>query len=284
VRPLVCSGVAVSVLPFHHPLVAAEEYAMLDQLSGGRLVLGAGSGYLKHEFEGFYLAPWEKRARFDEALKILVQAWEGKPFSYHGLYHHVENARIAVTPLQKPHPPLWIAILQPEAAYHVGKQGQNIMLIPYATCETKDDLKVIIDAYYRGYTEAAHAGQPDIAVALHTYVSASPGSARGESEEALNRYVRSRLYAKRRSYDELEAAGLILSGDAVPGRRILRVDAHVGVNGVAPEAVPDHFVVHLTVAHPMPVPGNSALECSRWNGWNNRFAWFGSNPAPSSRT
>src|SRR6266700_1155096 len=92
-------GVAVSVLPFHHPLVAAEEYAMLDQLSGGRLVLGVGSGYLKHEFEGFYIGPWEKRARFDEALKILVQAWEGKPFSYHGLYHHVENARIAVMDL-----------------------------------------------------------------------------------------------------------------------------------------------------------------------------------------
>ncbi len=137
-------GVAVSVLPFHQPLVAAEEYAMLDQMTGGRLVLGVGSGYLKHEFEGFYLAPWEKRARFDEALKIMVQAWEGKPFSYHGLYHHVENTRIAVTPLQKPHPPMWIAILRQEAAYHVGKQGQNIMLIPYATCETKDDLKSVI--------------------------------------------------------------------------------------------------------------------------------------------
>src|SRR5258706_366724 len=67
-------GVAVSVLPFHQPLVAAEEYAMLDQMTGGRLVLGVGSGYLKHEFEGFYLAPWEKRARFDEALKRYVRS------------------------------------------------------------------------------------------------------------------------------------------------------------------------------------------------------------------
>ena len=207
-------GVAVSVLPFHQPLLAAEEYAMLDQMTGGRLVLGVGSGYLKHEFEGFYLAPWEKRARFDEALKIMVQAWEGKPFSYHGLYHHVENTRIAVTPLQKPHPPMWIAILRQEAAYHVGKQGQNIMLIPYATCETKDDLKSVINEYYRGYTEAANAERSDIAVALHTYVSESLGSARAEAEEALKRYVRSRLYAKRRSYDELETAGLILFGDA----------------------------------------------------------------------
>jgi alkanesulfonate monooxygenase SsuD/methylene tetrahydromethanopterin reductase-like flavin-dependent oxidoreductase (luciferase family) len=88
------------------------------------------------------------------------------------------------------------------------------MLIPYATSETKDDLKGVIDEHYRGYTEAANAERPDIAVALHTYVSESPGAARAEGEEALNRYVRSRLYAKQRSYDELETAGLILFGDA----------------------------------------------------------------------
>jgi alkanesulfonate monooxygenase SsuD/methylene tetrahydromethanopterin reductase-like flavin-dependent oxidoreductase (luciferase family) len=109
---------------------------------------------------------------------------------------------------------MWIAILRQEAAYHVGKQGQNIMLIPYATCETKDDLKSVINEYYRGYAEAANAERPDIAVALHTYVSESLASARAEAEEALKRYVRSRLYAKRRSYDELETAGLILFGDA----------------------------------------------------------------------
>lgn len=223
-------GVAVSVLPFHQPLVAAEEYAMLDQISGGRLVLGVGSGYLKHEFEGFYLAPWEKRARFDEALQIMLQAWQGKPFSYHGLYHHVENTRIAVTPLQKPHPPVWVAILRPEAAYHVGKQGQNIMLIPYATCETKDDLKSVINEHHQGYTEAAHAERSDIAVALHTYVSESPASARAEAEEALDRYVHSRLYAKRRSYDELEAAGLILFGDAEQVSNRIRELEAAGMN------------------------------------------------------
>ncbi len=208
-------GVAVSTLPFHNPLLLAEEYAMLDQLSGGRLVLGVGSGYLKHEFEGFQIGPWEKRARFDDALEILLRAWQGEPFSFHGLYHHIENTRIAVTPLQKPHPPYWIAILRPEAAYFVGKQGRNIMLIPYATCETRDELKEVIDSFQRGRAEApAGESQPaDVAVALHTYVSADPQRTRAESEEALDNYVGTRLYAKRRSYDQLDAAGLILFGD-----------------------------------------------------------------------
>ena len=214
-------GVAVSVLPFHHPLVVAEEYALLDQLTGGRLVLGVGSGYLQHEFDGFRMGPWEKRARFDEALEIMRQAWLGRPFTYHGLYHHVQNTRIAVTPVQRPHPPLWTAILRAEAAYHVGRQGQDIMLIPYATAGTVDDLGGIIAAFTRGRAEAATgagpgagpAGRGDVAVALHTYVGERADQVRPDSEAALDRYVRSRLYARRRSYDELEAAGLILFGD-----------------------------------------------------------------------
>ncbi len=221
-------GVAVSVLPFHHPLVVAEEYAMLDQLMNGRLALGVGSGYLKHEFDGFYIGPWEKRARFDEALEIMLQAWEGKPFSYHGLYHHVENTRIAVTPIKSPE--LWIAILRADAAYYVGKQGRNIMLIPYATCEKIDDLKDVIEEHSRGFAEAGTTQPHDVAVALHTYISANPAKTRVEVEEALNRYVNTRLYAKRRSYDQLDAAGLVLFGDAEQVVARIRELEAVGVN------------------------------------------------------
>ena len=128
------------------------------------------------------------------------------------------------------------------------------MLIPYATCETKDDLKVVIDAYYRGYSEAGYTGKPDIAVALHTYVSSSPGNTRAESEEALNRYVHSRLYAKRRSYDELEAAGLILFGDAMQVSSRIRELEATGLN------------------HLMILPDFGALEAERVLASLTRFA------------
>lgn len=247
-------GVAVSVLPFHHPLAVAEEYAMLDQLTDGRLVLGIGSGYLKHEFEGFYISPAEKRERFDDALAILLKAWEGNSFSYHGLYHHVEHTRIAVTPLQKPHPPLWIAILRPEAAYHIGKQGRNIMLIPYASAKTKDDLKAIVDEYRRGFAESDSTSAPDIAVAFHNYVSTDTAHARSEAEEALDRYVRTRLYARRRSYDELDAAGLILFGDAAQVTERLKEFDTIGIN------------------HIMILPDFGALEAQRVHASMERFA------------
>ena len=67
-------GAAVVVLPFDNPLRTAEDFAMVDVLSNGRLVLGVGSGYLKHEFEGFGVLPEEKRGRFDEGLHVLLEA------------------------------------------------------------------------------------------------------------------------------------------------------------------------------------------------------------------
>jgi alkanesulfonate monooxygenase SsuD/methylene tetrahydromethanopterin reductase-like flavin-dependent oxidoreductase (luciferase family) len=223
-------GIAISPLSMHHPLRAAEEYAMLDQITGGRLLLGVGSGYLKHEFDGFSIGPWEKRARFDEALDVVLKAWKGETFSYHGLYHHVRDTRIAVTPLQDPHPPLWMAVLRAEAALHVGRKGQDIMLVPYATCETQADLGDVVRQHAEGLDQAAQDRTRDVAVAFHTYVSESPEKARSEAGEAFDRYVGSRLYARRRSWDELESAGLSLFGDPELVSERVRALEVLGVN------------------------------------------------------
>ena len=129
-------GAAVVVLPFDNPLRAAEDYAMVDILSSGRLDLGAGAGYLAHEFEGFGIDPEEKRERFDEALEILLKAWTGERFSYQGKYHQVRDVRLNVVPVQKPRPPVWIATLRADRAPSVGARGFPVMLIPYASAET----------------------------------------------------------------------------------------------------------------------------------------------------
>ncbi len=246
-------GVAVSVLPFHHPMVAAEEYALLDQLSGGRLALGVGSGYLRHEFEGFLIDPSEKRARFEESLDIILKAWSGEPVTYSGRFYRVDGARIAVTPVQRPHPPLWTAILRPEAAWHVGRQGRDIMLIPYATSASIDDLGQVVAEFTGGRAESGAAGG-DVAVAIHTYVAERPDQARPEAEAALDRYVRTRLYAKQRDYDELERAGLILFGDPDQvSRRIGQLEA-------------------LGVTHLLILANFGALEAERVRASMERFA------------
>ncbi len=207
-------GAAVVVLPFDNPLRTAEDFAMVDVLSNGRLVLGVGSGYLKHEFEGFGIAPQEKRGRFDEGLHVLLEAWSGERFSHNGEHFQIENVGLNVLPVQRPHPPLWVAILSNGAAYHVGKRGLPIMTIPYATTESFDELAQTAREFRRGFMESGRdAEQATIRFGLHVHCGETTEGARAEAREAMDRYVRTRLYAKHRSFEELIQKDLVAFGD-----------------------------------------------------------------------
>lgn len=223
-------GAAVVVLPFRNPLLVAEEYAMVDVLSGGRLNLGTGAGYLRHEFEGFGVSPEDKRERFDEALEVLLAAWRGERFSYQGRFHRVTDVQLNVRPLQQPRPPIWIAILRNEAAAHVGKKGFPIMMIPYATTERLAELAETVTAFRDAFLEAG--GDPreaTVPFGLHTYVSDSFERATAEAREALDRYVRTRLYARQRSYESLVDRHLIAFGGPDDVVRVARMYEQAGL-------------------------------------------------------
>ncbi len=101
-------GTAVIVLPLHHPLIVAEDIATADLLTGGRLDIGLGRGYQSYEFERLGLSLVDSRERFEEGLDILLKAFDGKPFSYEGKHYRFGETSVFPTPIQKPHPPLWI--------------------------------------------------------------------------------------------------------------------------------------------------------------------------------
>ena len=206
-------GVAVAVLPFHDPVRLAEDYATLDQLSDGRLALGVGSGYLAHEFAGFGIDPSEKRDRFDEALAVLELAWRGDRFSHHGRYFRYEDIALNVAPVQQP-VPLWVAVLRTEAAFHIGARGRNLMMIPYASLDDFSHFAAVAAEYRRGRADAGlDPAGGDLILAFHTHVSTTREAAVAEARPALDQYVATRLYARRRSLDELDAKGLILIAD-----------------------------------------------------------------------
>ena len=216
-------GAAVVVLPFDNPLRVAEDYAMVDILSNGRLNLGAGSGYLSHEFDGFWIPGEEKRERFDEGLEILLRAWTGARFSYEGKYHRVRDVQLNVLPLQKPRPPIWIAILRNEAAAFVGQKGFPIMLIPYATTEQLAELAETVRAFREAFVAAG--GRPEEATVpfgLHTYCAESFDEARAHAREAMDRYVRTRLYAKQRPFELLVEKSLVAFGSPQDVIRVAR--------------------------------------------------------------
>src|SRR5213596_901953 len=103
-------GTAVIVLPWHNPVLLAEQAATLDLMSGGRLDFGIGKGYRRNEFDGFCIPIEEADARFEEALSVILKAWTSDaPFSHAGRYWRFADIVVEPPPAQRPHPPLWMA-------------------------------------------------------------------------------------------------------------------------------------------------------------------------------
>jgi alkanesulfonate monooxygenase SsuD/methylene tetrahydromethanopterin reductase-like flavin-dependent oxidoreductase (luciferase family) len=205
-------GTAISILTFHNPLTVAESYAMVDVLSGGRLVFGVGSGYLAHEFAGYAIDPAEKRDRFDENLAAVKRLLAGERVTAQGRYHVIDAVKLNVLPLQR-EVPLYVAILRREAAYHVGRQGHNMLCVPYASLESFGDIATLIGEFNKGRAESGSpASENSAAVTLHTHVAESDAAARRNAERPFNLYVDTRLYAKKSTYDDAMRNGLHLFG------------------------------------------------------------------------
>ncbi|MQC19361.1 MAG: LLM class flavin-dependent oxidoreductase [Chloroflexi bacterium] len=109
-------GPGVAVLPEWQPLRLAEEMAVVDQLSGGRLIAGIGRGFVPFEQERFAVDVVQGRAIFNESLEVLLKAWTETDFTYEGQHVRVPQPTTVVPrPLQQPHPPLWLAGNSPES-------------------------------------------------------------------------------------------------------------------------------------------------------------------------
>jgi len=122
-------GTAVVVLPWHNPVLVAEQVATLDLLSGGRLDFGVGKGYRDYEFAGFCVPRAEATERFDEAMDVIRKAWTGEGrFSHHGKRWHFENVVVEPAPVQRPHPPFWLGAGSEESIRRAAREGYNLLL------------------------------------------------------------------------------------------------------------------------------------------------------------
>jgi alkanesulfonate monooxygenase SsuD/methylene tetrahydromethanopterin reductase-like flavin-dependent oxidoreductase (luciferase family) len=129
-------GTAVLVLPWHNPVLLAEQTATLDLMSGGRLDLGIGKGYRHSEFEGFCIPPEEAVARFDEALEVMLKAWTSRErFSHEGRFWRFKNVVVEPPPRQAPHPPLWTGAGSADSIRCAARRGHNLILDQFAPAE-----------------------------------------------------------------------------------------------------------------------------------------------------
>jgi alkanesulfonate monooxygenase SsuD/methylene tetrahydromethanopterin reductase-like flavin-dependent oxidoreductase (luciferase family) len=127
-------GTAVMVLPWHNPVLLAEQAATLDLLSGGRLDFGVGKGYRYNEFAGFCMPMDEADSRYEECLEVILKAWTAdEPFSHRGKYWRFDNIVVEPPTAQKPHPPIWMGAGSERSIRRVAAQGYNLLLGQYAS-------------------------------------------------------------------------------------------------------------------------------------------------------
>ena len=117
---------SVLVLPYRNPVLTAKMAASLDVLSGGRLTLGVGAGWLREEFEALHSPPFEARgAVTDEWIAIFKQLWSQSPASFEGRFYRYADIRVEPFPVQKPHPPIWVGGHSRAALRRTARHGQG---------------------------------------------------------------------------------------------------------------------------------------------------------------
>lgn len=126
-------GTGVSLAPFYNPLRLAEEVALLDVLSGGRVNWGAGRGFERSEFKAFGIPGEESAARFHEAVEIVLKAWSNDKLSYQGKYFSYDGVEVLPKPLQTPRPPVWMAASSTPAIEWAATNGYSILMDPHSS-------------------------------------------------------------------------------------------------------------------------------------------------------
>lgn len=170
-------GTGVLLVPLYHPLAVAEEAAMVDVISGGRLILGVGAGYAPEEFAAFGVSLKERGGRMDEAVPLIHRLWTEEKVTHAGLHYRVADATVAPRPVQRPRPPIWLAGWVEPAIRRAARLGDAWLGGPSATL---DELATCV-RLYRQARAAAGRDPTSGEVALMRYVFVAESSERART-------------------------------------------------------------------------------------------------------
>ena len=185
-------GTAVTVLPWHNPVLLAEQIATLDLLSQGRVDAGIGKGYRLKEFEGFSMSVEEADARFEECLEVIVKAWTSdSSWSHKGKYWQYNDIVVEPSSIQRPHPKIWMGAGSPRSVKQVAQLGFNMLLGQY------DPFDMIIDEVETFKCEVESLGRTFDPLSVAVARSVNIVDSRKEYEEAIS----NRMVARRRTQE-----------------------------------------------------------------------------------
>ncbi len=225
-------GTTSYLLPSRHPLHVAEEVGVLEQISGGRVILGVGRGFRPALFEAFDVPPSEKRDRFERALEAILQAWRGEPVA------GSSATRVAPLPRQHPHPPIWVAAFGPKALAQAGRLN-----LPYLASPIEPLARLV--ANYERHARARPEGATErlpVPVIRTVFVTRDDALA-GRVRSALTSQARglaARLPAVAAELGELDVDDWALVGDPEHvGELVLRYRDSIGLTHmIARVAIP----------------------------------------------
>src|SRR5919204_3334321 len=213
-------GVVLLPFPYNHPVRVAERIATLDILSHGRVEVGTGRSATVQELGGVGIPHSETRTRWEEALDIITTIWKSKDgtFSYKGRYFDIPERTVVPMPIQKPHPPLWVACTSKDTHALAGQKGLG--LLSFTLLVTPEELGRRVQMYRTAIKSAkpygAFVNNRAGAFAM-THVADTDKQARDEAERAFMSYVNTTLRvnaavieAKKTGVDPKEGAGALV--------------------------------------------------------------------------
>ena len=171
-------GAMMWQLPFYHPIRLAQEVAMLDQLSRGRVEFGTGIGVHEHEFIRWDVDYYQRAAIAGEVLEIVKQAWTRDEVTFEGKYFRFNEALPQPKPYQQPHPPIWAAVHSDQAIEFAARNNYHVS----QNLDTDEVIARKFDLYRKIWTECGHAGpMPRVFLMRQVHVAETDAKAHEEA-------------------------------------------------------------------------------------------------------
>ncbi len=183
-------GTAVLLLPLYHPVAVAEEGAMVDVISKGRLVLGVGAGYAPEEFALFGIPLKERGGRLEEGVTLIQRLWTEERVTHAGRHFRVADATVGPRPVQRPHPPIWFAAWAEPAIRRAARLGDAWLGGPSARL---DELAACV-RLFRETRRADKQGEGEVALLRYVFVAESVQRARAVAGDPFIRSFESTYF------------------------------------------------------------------------------------------
>ena len=242
-------GTGVQVLPLTHPLRLAEETATVDQISRGRLLMGVGRSGNPRAYAAYGVPYAESRERFYETLDVLKLAWTQTSFSFHGKYHHFDEARAVPRPFQTPHPPIRIAGASEDTFPVLGALGYPLFVA--VRSGSLGALAPDLVAYREAYKAAGHPGKGEVHLRLSLHIAETDARAQTEAQESImagyqklivqlegspNARRRAELESvQRMTYADIMRDKVVIGSPETVAARLSELQDQLGIDGILAE-------------------------------------------------